>query len=166
MKESYIKNKLGFSFAKSIIIIGSILLIFSVFLLVVNSIVGIILMLLGGFICTSNYGVQIDLTKGKIREYGSLFFIKSGKWIDLDQLKIVAILPKTSGNQIYFASNQSFALTEKSYDVCLFSKNIRNKIVINTFDRKDLAENYAKKIRETLNLEFVNYYEYIKSVKR
>ncbi len=164
--EFYIQNKLGNSFAKTIVLIGIILLSFGVFSLFISPILGLILVLLGGFMATTNYGVQIDIRKSKIRQYGSIYFIKYGKWIELSNYKFVTIISKRIGNQIFFSSNQSFTLTEELYTVCLFGNKMNKKVEIKIFDKKDIAHSYAEKIQEILNIDFIKYVDFINSIKK
>ena len=152
-----IKYKLGFSFAPPIVIVGVIVSIAGVLTAIEGPLLGILLIIAGGFIWSSTYGSQIDPTNIRFREYGSVFGIKSGKWRPLDEAPFITVMKGREGMTVYSRSNLSTTSIDDRFEVCLLSNTHRSKTVIMKFENEDQAAEYAKAIALKLDKEIVQY---------
>jgi hypothetical protein len=150
-------NKIGFSFAMPVVVIGVAIILFAFAMISINPFLGIGFILAGGFMSTSSYGTQIDLENKKFREYGSAFGIKNGKWNSLDVLPFLSLMKSRSGYTVYSRTNRSSTDVDDFYEVCLLTQNHRKKIVVQKFSYKKDATEFLNKLSTTLNKPIVEF---------
>lgn len=150
-------HKIGNSFPSHIYAIGLIFILSSFFLFLNNPVLALIFLLVGMFICTSRYGVEIDLEKKKYREYGQIFCIKQGQWFDLTKMPYVSILKSKSGHLVYSRSNYSTANYDDGFDVCLLNESHKKRVVIKKCKTKEEALQFAKELESILDVKLVQF---------
>jgi len=152
-----ISNRLGFSFASPIVIVGAVMVVSGLLAVFENIFLGIVLLLIGGFIALSSYGVQINIAEKKIREYGSFYGVKYGRWVPLNNFSSISILSSRSGFQIYSRTNQSTSSVDDFFDVCVLNDSHRKKIVVRKFKSKSDASIYADQLSSALKYPVVSF---------
>ena len=72
-----VTHRTGFSFAIPVVIVGAIIGLFGLLSILFVSLVGAVMVVVGGFLATSSYGFQLDVKRNRCREYTSNFFDKA-----------------------------------------------------------------------------------------
>lgn len=147
----------GFSFAIPVVIVGAIIGILGLLTVLFVPVIGGFMTVAGGFIATSSYGFQLDKKRNRCREYTSVFWIKSGTWINLDNLPDVSILSGKSGFVVHSMSNRATDSTTVYYTVYLLSKTHRTKVMVKKFEDRSLAQEFAESLAMTLNRDLKKY---------
>jgi hypothetical protein len=137
--------KIGHSFASPILFFGVVFSIFGFFLCFNEPIIGVIIFVSSSFLWSSTYGIEIDLTSNKIREYSSAYGFKKGKWHSLEKLPYMTFLKMREGMTVYSRSNRSTTLIDDNFGVYLLTNSHRTKILINKFDDENEANEFFKK---------------------
>lgn len=147
----------GFSFAIPVVIVGAVIGVLGLLTLLIAPIVGALMAGFGGFIATSSYGFQLDKKRNRCREYTSVFWIKRGTWINLDNLPDVSILSGKSGFVVRSMSNRATDSTTVNYTVYLLSKTHRTKVMVKKFEDRSLAQEFAEGLAISLNRDLKKY---------
>ncbi len=152
-----IKNSHGTIFPPALVFAGYVFLVFGIISVISIWIAGMILIILGAFICFSYSGIEIDVTEKKYREYTFYFGIKSGKWMQLDRFSFLTVLCNREVYEVHSRANVTTSDSEKFYDVFMLDKLHREKLLLKRFKNAELATEYAKKISIELNMECAKY---------
>jgi hypothetical protein len=155
--ETIISNRIRFFFPLPIIAVGIIAVIGGIVSAFSIPIMGIGMVIVGGFLCGSTYGSQIDFQNKKYREYTSYYGIKTGEWKSLDKLPYISILGSRSGFTVYSQSNRSTTDMDDYFDVCLLSNNHRIKFVVQKYESKDQATQLAETFAVKLDIPITKY---------
>lgn len=152
-----IQHRHGFSFAFPIVIVSVVITIAGIVEINENPILGIGLTLFCAFFWSSSYGVQIDISSQRLREYTSMYGIKKGNWKPLNNLPYITVIKSKSGMKTYSRSNRSTSYIEDMYEVCLLSENHRQKVPVKKFDTIEDAKSYSQDLAKELNKNIVVY---------
>lgn len=115
MNQSIIDIKAGRLFPWQFLVIGALITLCALVLVATKPLVGLLLLMIGGFILTASEGTDIDGTQKRYREYTSYFFIKNGKWITFDAAEKLFINSVRKSAKMYTAStlnSSTFVNTE------------------------------------------------------
>jgi hypothetical protein len=140
-----------------IVIAGVAVTLAGIFATIENPLLGAGIVLLGSFMWSSSYGIQIDVEQNKFREYASIFGIKYGEWKSLDKTPFISIVKGRSGMTVYSRSNRSTSVVDDRYEVCLLNNSHRARVVIQKFENKNTAMNYANEIASKLDKTVVQF---------
>lgn len=150
-------NNHGKSFPKPMRFMGCILIPVGIFFTFLTPIVGVIILLLTGFVCFSSTGTKIDFGKKKFMVYNRFFGIKFGKWNSLEGYPYVVIRSESTG---YFANSSYFNSMKNVEEVTFIyladeqhQPKVRLRQVIDTEKGENELEEYA----EALNLRMIKY---------
>lgn len=152
-----IKNRIGFSFMMPILIVGVTATIAGLVTAIQTPLLGIGLALIGSFIWSSSYGIQINVDQNKFREYASMFGIKYGEWKALEKTPFISVVKGRSGMTVYSRSNRSTSVIDDRYEVCLLNNSHRKRVVIQKFEDKSKALEYANQIASKLDKSVVQF---------
>jgi hypothetical protein len=115
-------------------------------IMIEDSFFGIFLSVLGIGLFSSSYGTQLDTKNQQIREYGSLFWLKYGKWIPLSGFSHVVIISVNESYLAYSRSSYSTSVTYEKLGVCVMDSNFRRRIIVAYSTTKNEANSIAEKI--------------------
>ncbi len=152
----------GFSFGPATRFVSALLAVFGVFALLTGGpglFVGPVITLMALFALTSKFGTEISLANNYIREYGSVFGIKSGKWESSLMLPDLCVL-KIGKTQSVANSRTGGIGTDMDVsknEVYLLSANHRKKILIKTCDSKAKAVAFAEDLAQKMGKNFVEF---------
>jgi len=152
-----IKYRQGFSFSAPVIAIAVLISAVSLFYLNDQPILSPLAFIIGATIWTNSYGTEISLDKKKFREYGSVLFFRYGKWIALELYPNICVLQNNMAYNIYSRTNTTNTISFDNYDVCLLNENHRSRIVVQTFNYKIKAFEFASEFSKLLNKEIVQF---------
>jgi hypothetical protein len=117
---------------------------------------GSLILLLGGAICFSKNGIQIDFKNRRCRKYINLFYlIKIGSWQDICDYDYVVVKKIDKGYTAISLTTKRLEVRDPKYGVFLINKISSEKILIKSFDNKYIAMSYAKDISETTSFKFI-----------
>jgi len=152
-----IVNRLGFSFATPIILLGVVITLAGITTLFENQILGVALVVIGPFFWSSSYGSQIDTVNQQFREYNSFYGIKSGEWKPLDKLPDISVIKSKEGITVFSRSNRSSSYIEDKFEVCLLNKTHRKRMTVQKFDTFEHAKTHAQDLAIKLKKELVTF---------
>jgi hypothetical protein len=156
-----IKINHGTVFPSAMVFAAYIILLFGFISIFSNWILGSILILFSIFIGFSYSGIDINLKERKYREYSICFGIKFGKWQSLDKFAFLAILANREVSEVHSRSNMTTSTGLKYSDVCMLDQTHREKILIKRFKDADSALDYAKNLSGNLNFDLTDYNPFI-----
>lgn len=153
----------GTCFPRLLLVIGYIIMFFSlsvIIALIIEAeylliILGIIGLAIGAFLSFNISGFQIK--NGKYRSFCYLLKYKIGKW-KTTKLPNISILRKTLSTRTY-GGRTNISTSDKSivYEITLLSKSHRTKEVLIRMKNKEQAISLLEKISKSLNVESCNY---------
>ena len=118
----------GFSFNGLVVVAGVLLSIFGLFLIfIIGDLIGLVALFIGVFLWSSSYGAQINLEQKKCREYGQLFWLKKGKWENLDRYPYLAVTKSKVGIKLTSIGGNPSRHSGNDFIVCLISESHRKK---------------------------------------
>lgn len=126
-------------------LIAILILIAGLTLIITKAVIGLVLIIAGGFILTAASGTEIDISKNKYREYTSFYFIlRRGTWKKFNGAEKIFINSTKKSTRVYTAhTNHSSVFTDQEYNVYL---------KLNDGTKIHLASNTKKeKLAVTLN---------------
>jgi hypothetical protein len=82
-----------------------------------GNLIGLAVALLGGFICFTFNGVQLNMENKTIRSYTSYFGIKRGKTKDISAYPFICIFKSNKRYKMFGRANQSASYTKMTYDI-------------------------------------------------
>jgi len=92
-------------------------------------------------------GTEIDPERSRIREYGSLFGLRWGKWQAATPFKAIVILGKRRVSTMYSQGQVALDQAERNHDVTLVDATHRKKFLLKACDSvgdaRALAEHVA-----------------------
>ncbi|MEO6903029.1 MAG: hypothetical protein ABI315_07740 [Bacteroidia bacterium] len=152
-----INNYLGLAFPTSALIGGYLFLALGLIGLLSGHLVGILVALVGGFVCFTYLGIEINIKNKTIRQYTSYFGFKKGATKDLTVFPFICIF---KSNKIYTTnsrSNRSVSYSEKTFDIYLLNQTHKEKILIKIEKGEDKAIQKAKEIADDMGIKLVQY---------
>ena len=152
-----ISNRIGFQFALPIVAVGLLITLFGIISLIQVTIFGFVLIPVGLLFVTSSYGSEIDPVKNQFREYDSYLGVKRGDWTSMDDVFFLTVLKGRLGTRFYSQSNRSTSLIDDKYEVYFLNKNHRKKVLIQKFETKKEAIEFAEKISKIIKKQIVSY---------
>lgn len=113
---------------------------------------------IGVFCIFTAYGVQLDPSNDRFREYGQYFFIKTGKWKKLSDRPYLSILSKNRS----YKGRASGIITVGKYnfkihELCLLSSDHRTRTPIYSSSDQEKVERMAKDLSSYLGKELVTF---------
>lgn len=143
---------------------GFIILIIGLACLAVNSLLTVLLFILGIGIIAISTGIEIDVESQKIRKYKRLMGFTFGNWVDLRQYLIAEL---KFNSQYAKARSQPLVLfqpllgtrevkTAKTYDLIL-TNDMEEKKLFNSFVKVGLALKAVKTLEKMRGLEVINH---------
>ena len=153
-----ISNRIGFSFPTPVVGVGIFMAIAGLFFAATESVLsGLVIAIIGGFLCANSYGTELDMNLKKYREYTAVYGLKTGEWKLLKTRPFIGVLTSRSSQKTYSRSNRSTTLMTDSFDVCLLNQNHREKTVVKKLDTRKNALKYAEELASLLGVEIVQY---------
>jgi hypothetical protein len=152
-----IKNYLRLAFPTSALIGGYLFLTFGIIGLVSGRIVGLLIALLGAFICFTYSGIEINIGNKTIRKYTSYFGFKKGEMKDLTAYPFVCIFKSHKTHKVYSRTNRALSYNEVTYDIYLLSQTHKERILIKIEKGEGNAIKSAKKIADDIGVKVVQY---------
>lgn len=127
-------------------LIAVLILVAGITLLLQKPAMGSVLVVAAGFILSAADGTEIDLKKGKYREYQSFyFFIRGGKWKKFPGAEKVYINSARSTTRAYTAhTNHSSTFTNTEYNGYLKLTSGEKIHLINTTKKEKLTTTLRK----------------------
>jgi hypothetical protein len=148
----------GKVFPPNALMIGYAFLGVSLIAFLFQPIIGGILLILGAFICFTNYGTEINPEEKKITEYTRYFgFIRIGKSYSYDKHHFIAVIPTKNSVTAYSRSSSSATYTDYYSSICLLNINYRNKKELTKFESKSTAAEITKNLAHRMDLEYFEY---------
>lgn len=148
MKLEYKTGKLPFNF----ITLGYMLLAISVWRIIVSDWKGILFLLLSGFFIFFRSGIIIDADTKKLKKYNGIFFLKKGKWEDIEQLTNLRIVKAREAQTM---SVLSISRTEVYDNYKLYLRLPDRSIELMTGPKDDILDK-ASCIASSLHTSLVN----------
>lgn len=145
------------------VILGYVILFFGVLALLASGswvalVFSFVLLTLGGFLALTRTKTVIDTDKHRIKMVTSLFFVPTGKWVEMQKYPEISVLKSRRGFRAYGGrSNQSTANVQTYFDVMLLSSNHRKKLVLATHDGYEKALEEAHKLAGQLGKPVVKF---------
>lgn len=124
---------------------------------VVLQVFGTLIMGVGGFMAFATYGVQIDPTNKRFREYGALLGIRYGKWRKQELFPYVSLF---ASRKVYLGRSYSGVTTSGhvySTDVCFLTKDHRTKVVLKELPNSQIAYDFAQELVQMTGVRLVKY---------
>ncbi len=100
-------------------------------------------------------GVEIDISKRRIRSYRQFLFLKWGSWFLLEEyteLRLKAAYGRVRGAKV----NSCKSYSQTYYDVVLISKNNTKNIILKEFNRYDKSLQFIEFYANVLHLPYVD----------
>ena len=156
-KANIIDNNLGPVFPPQVMVGGLVFCGFGILVLFQIWYMGIIMIVLGGYVGIGVNGNRIDASGQRFKTYTKWFGIRNGKWKSMDLYPFVAVVSKQVGLTMASRGNRSMDFGESTYTICLLSQTHRTKVILRQEDTRRAAENYADFIALKLNKLVVQY---------
>ncbi|PQJ16664.1 hypothetical protein BST99_13890 [Aureicoccus marinus] len=102
-------------------------------------------------------GVILDFENKKIKEYIGLFFIKLGKWNNLNEYPYVSVLVENLKSTGFSATGLEFTERRKVYRIYFMNESHRKRLRIMDFKLFESATSEAKRIANKMQLEYTEY---------
>ncbi|MBX2979804.1 MAG: hypothetical protein KF905_10950 [Flavobacteriales bacterium] len=91
-------------------------------------------------------GTEINLEHTRIREYGSLFGLRRGKWKPLAPFSAIVILGKRRVSTMYSRGQVALDQVERNHDVTLVDATHRKKFLLKACDSIEEARVLAEQV--------------------
>lgn len=169
-----IRNRLGKTFHFGAILVGYVLLLFSLWITLecgyslvntftktmdyslVSFVSFVALFVAGAVLASTSDGIIIDALNNKVKVYTSIFGLGLGGWSDLNMYPCLCVF----GYETLWAvkdNDPSKPAYKKKYDLCLMSAKHYRRILVKNFKEKEDAIAYAQKLESLLSKDFVKY---------
>jgi hypothetical protein len=155
--QKIIKNYLGLAFPSSALIGGYLFLFFGIIGLLNGRMVGILIAMLGAFVCFTYQGIEINIGNKTIRKYTAYFGFKRGQAKDLTAYPFVCIFKSNKTHKMYSRTNRTLSYSEITYDIYLLSQTHKEKILIKIEKGEENAISAAKRIADDIGIKLVQY---------
>lgn len=156
-KPEIINSYLGLSFPTPMLISGYLFLIFGIIALISGHIVGLLIALMGGFVCFTYSGIIINIKNKTIRQYTSYFGFKKGENKELTLYPFICIFKSNKTQTMYSRSNRTVSYSEMTYDIFLLNQTHKEKILIKVEKEEANAIQSAKEIADNIGIKVVQY---------
>lgn len=145
----------GFSFGPATRFLAGILGVFGVVAVLTGGpglFIGPVLILMSLFALTSKFGTEISLSNNYIREYGSAFGIKSGKWESSLLMPDLCVLKIGKTQSVANSRTGGIAtdLDVSKNEVYLLSANHRKKILVKVCNSKAEGLKFAQELAQKM----------------
>jgi len=152
----------GFSFGPATRFLAGILAAFGLLAVLTGGpglFVGPVICLMSFFALTSKFGTEISLSNNYIREYGSVFGIKSGKWESSLLLPDLCVLKigKTQSVANSRTGGLGTDMDVSKNEVYFLSANHRKKILIKVCNSKAEALNFAQDLAQKMGKNLAEF---------
>ena len=121
------------------------------------SAVGVFGILLGVFLSLTHYGVKLDTANKRLKQYFSVFGIRTGKWEDVYLYPYLCIMKSNTSYTAYGQTSIGSTYSDTSFDVYILDKTHRNKIKLQTFSDQEKALANAKALAQKVGIEYTIY---------
>ena len=102
-------------------------------------------------------GTEINADRARIREYGSLFGLRWGKWRSSDPYKAIVILSQRRVSTMYSRGQVAMDQTEQNEDVTLVDASHRKKFLLKACDTELEARSLANNVAQFTGLPIERY---------
>ncbi|WP_438968974.1 hypothetical protein [Nonlabens sp.] len=121
-------------------ILGVLILVIGIVGVITNGLQVIFIPLIGFAIIFSSKGVLIDVAENKLKEYNSFFFIKFGKWQNLEHFPHITVLEITEKTSVSSHTTLVSASSRNMvYRITLLSKSHYHKLLLQQLTDKEKA---------------------------
>lgn len=137
-------------------ILGVLILVIGIVGVITNGLQVIFIPLIGFAIIFSSKGVLIDVAENKLKEYNSFFFIKFGKWQNLEHFPHITVLEITEKTSV--SSHTTLVSTSSRnmvYRITLLSKSHYHKLLLQQLTDKEKAYQETEKLADLIGLKKV-----------
>jgi len=149
------KNKLDKSFGPVGTSAGSLLFIAGL-IVILNSLYGLILILLGAFVGFSSTSAIIDTEKKRMKFSNNVFgIIQTGKWIQIDKTMKIGLKESNKTWTSYSRGNRSLDIEDKDYRISIFDVNKNEIMEINKNDSIDSAKVKLEELANQLGIGLI-----------
>jgi len=149
------KNKLDKSFGPVGTSAGSLLFIAGL-IVILNSLYGLILILLGAFVGFSSTSAIIDTEKKRMKFSNNVFgIIQTGKWIQIDKTMKIGLKESNKTWTSYSRGNRSLDIEDKDYRISIFDVNKNEIMEINKNDSIDSAKVKLEELANQLGIDLI-----------
>jgi len=155
--KAIINNVRGKSLPSLAVYTGYLILVLGLFKFLIEPLSGLIITFIGGLLCFTITGIQIDLNENKYRMYTSFFGFKTGGWKSLEIYKEIAILKSLVNYKSYYKATIPLTSRETYYDIYLLDKTHRKKLLIKRLINKDQSILDAESLASLLKMELTTY---------
>ena len=155
--KAIINNVRGKSLPSLAVYQGYLFLVVGLFKFLTEPLSGLMITFLGGLLCFTFTGIQIDLNDNKYRVYTSFFGLKTGNWKSLEIYKEIAILKSLVNYKSYYKATIPLTSRETYYDIYLLDKTHRKKLLIKRLINKDQSILDAESLASLLKMELTTY---------
>jgi len=152
-----INNYLGLAFPTPALIGGYLFLTLGLIGLLSGHIAGLLVALVGGFVCFTYSGIEINIKNKTIRQYTSYFGFKKGETRDLTTYPFICIFKSNKTHTMYSRSNRAVSYSETTYDLYLLNQTHKEKVLIKVEKGEDNAIKKAKEIADSIGIKLVQY---------
>jgi hypothetical protein len=155
--ETVIKIKNERLFSNHFIILGYMGIFISIFVIIYSNILlGLIVLIFSCLLCFSVTGKEIDYERKEIKESFRFIRIEYSNYYNIDEYSKVSIRKIKRIEMRYGPStNISSTFENLSYEVCLFSENLRKRKMIKRFNNLSDAEFLLNELSEKLNIRII-----------
>lgn len=155
--QKIIRNNFGKVFPSAAVFCGYIFMIFGLFSLLFGSLLGIVILILGGFGVFTATGVEIDIANRQFRPYTSYFGFKSGQWKGLLNYPYLCVFKSTKKFTMFSQANVSTSYTETGFDIFLLNQSHRERVLVSIANTKEDAIAAANVLASQLKIEVVQF---------
>ncbi|WP_104734733.1 hypothetical protein [Hanstruepera ponticola] len=145
---NYKNHRTNYFFPSAARILGFVMIIIGLIGIFSRGIETILISFIGFGICFTRYGVLIDTTNHKLKDYNQVFGIKFGKWELFKNYPYITVLTITEKSTTYSQSNLENSTRRTVYRITLLNENHYKKLLLkklkNEKEANKLAEDYAK----------------------
>ena len=161
MKEDKIIYKQGFFFPVGGLIFGGFLILvsLSIFFRDFNFItfcIGTTIACIG-LLFFSTKGLEIDVTKKRMRAYTKVLGIKTGKELFLNNFKYVTLIKQGYSQSSFTKTSVEIKSSFSTYNLLIVNDTHHLKQFVQSFGSEEEAKEEAKRLSEKLDFNIVNY---------
>lgn len=160
MKNKIVDNIIGYFFMPPQMGFGVLFIIIGVVIVFSGGFAGIgtglLLLFMGGAICFTQYGIQLDFQKQEFRKYYRFYYlIKIGSWENMSDYIYITVIKSNKGYTAISLTTRRLNIKQEYYNIFLVNSDHSKKLLIKSMKSKDMATDYAKKIADKIDMEFV-----------
>jgi hypothetical protein len=149
------ENKLDKVFGPAGTSAGTVLLIVGI-VITMNSLIGLVMIVLGAFIGFSSTSTLIDDHKKRVKFSNNIFgVIPSGKWLDINSEMKLGLKRSNITYRTYSRSNQSNDVSQNDLRIYLYSSDGKQLMPLKKFDSQQSAQTELKEFATKLDLDLI-----------